>query len=210
MGHRHLFAGIVISAFLAASAGCAPGEEEGAGEASAERAQAEQAEQAEQAQAEGTGDGVTRAIAVLHPTQGSEARGTVTFDQADGGIAISADIEGLEPGNHGFHIHELGDCSAPDGTSAGGHFNPEGASHGGPTVQDRHVGDLGNVTADDAGAAHYERTDDRIAFEGAPSIIGRAVIVHAGEDDLTTQPTGDAGARVACGVIGIAQVAGGM
>lgn len=200
----HLFASIVIAASLAAAAGCTPGEEAGAGGTAAEGAQAEQAG------AEGTAERVTRAVAVLHPTQGSEARGNVTFERANTGVAISADLEGLTPGEHGFHIHELGDCSAPDGTSAGGHFNPEGASHGAPTDEDRHVGDLGNVTAHESGAAQYQRTDDRIAFDGAHSIIGRAVIVHAGRDDLTSQPSGDAGARVACGVIGIAEVAGGM
>jgi Cu-Zn family superoxide dismutase len=202
MSHTHLLAAIIISTFIAAGTGCTPGEEAGAGEAGAERAQAEQPE-ARGAQR------VTRAIAVLHPTRGSEAHGTVTFDRVDGGITISADIEGLAAGEHGFHVHEFGDCSAPDGTSAGGHFNPEGAQHGAPTDQERHVGDLGNITADPSGA-HYERTDDVITFEGAHSIIGRAVIVHAGEDDLTSQPSGDAGARVACGVIGIAKAASGM
>ncbi|NIR42453.1 MAG: superoxide dismutase family protein [Gemmatimonadetes bacterium] len=150
------------------------------------------------------------AVAVLHPTEGNEARGIVTFQRADGGIKIGANIEGLAPGKHGFHIHELGNCSAPDGTSAGGHFNPEGMPHGAPSDEERHVGDLGNLTAVESGRADYERTDSHIAFEGTHSIIGRAVIVHAGEDDLTSQPSGDAGPRVACGVIGIARVAGGM
>jgi Cu-Zn family superoxide dismutase len=193
---------MLISAVLAAGSGCTPGEEAGAREAGGERARAEQPEARGEQQ-------VTRAIAVLHPTRGSEAHGTVTFDRADGGITISADIERLAAGEHGFHVHEFGDCSAPDGTSAGGHFNPDSAQHGAPTDQERHVGDLGNITADPSGA-HYERTDDVIAFEGAHSIIGRAVIVHAGEDDLTSQPSGDAGARVACGVIGIAKPGSGM
>jgi Cu-Zn family superoxide dismutase len=103
-------------------------------------------------------------------------------------------------------VHELGDCTAPDGTSAGGHFNPEGMPHGAPADAQRHVGDLGNLTADDSGMAHYERTDDVIALSGDHSIVGRGIIVHAGADDLTSQPTGAAGARVACGVIGIAEV----
>jgi Cu-Zn family superoxide dismutase len=152
---------------------------------------------------------VTQAVAVLHSTQGNEAHGRVTFTQADSGIAIVADIEGLAPGEHGFHVHRFGDCTAPDGTSAGGHFNPDGMPHGAPSDAERHVGDLGNVTADDAGMAHYERTDDVIALSGPHSIIGRGIIVHAGADDLVSQPTGNAGPRVACGVVGIAQVSGG-
>jgi Cu-Zn family superoxide dismutase len=129
----------------------------------------------------------------------------VTFTRGQNGISIVADVEGLSPGQHGFHIHEFGDCTAPDGTSAGGHFNPEGNPHGAPSDTERHVGDLGNLSADDAGMGHYERTDSHITFQGPHSIIGRGIIVHAGEDDLTTQPTGDAGPRVACGVIGVAQ-----
>jgi len=146
---------------------------------------------------------ISDAVAVLIPTEGSEARGVVTFTQTEAGVNVVADLTGLEPGGHGFHIHEFGDCSASDGTSAGGHFNPEGTAHGAPSDSVRHIGDLGNVVADEAGNAHYEMTDDHLSFAGPHSIIGRAVIVHAGEDDLTTQPTGAAGPRAACGVIGI-------
>jgi len=145
------------------------------------------------------------AVVVLSPTAGSETQGMVTFTQTETGVLVVADIVGLEPGAHGFHIHEFGDCSAADGTSAGGHFNPEGTEHAAPTDSHRHVGDLGNVTADEDGTAHYEYTDSHLAFSGPNSIIGRGVIVHAGEDDLTTQPTGAAGARIACGVVGIAR-----
>ena len=148
---------------------------------------------------------VTRAVAVLHPTEGWEAWGTVTFSASDSGIVIRAEIRGLTPGLHGFHIHEWGDCTAPDATSAGGHFNPDASPHGAPSDRDRHVGDLGNVSADASGAAHYERTDDRVALVGPHSVIGRAVVVHAGADDLVSQPSGNAGARVACGVIGLAR-----
>jgi Cu-Zn family superoxide dismutase len=121
----------------------------------------------------------------------------------DGGVQIVADLEGLEPGKHGFHIHENGDCSAPDAESAGGHFNPDGSPHGAPDnpASQRHVGDLGNVEADADGKAHYERTDQIISMEGDNSIVGKAVIVHAQSDDLQTQPTGGAGPRLACGVI---------
>jgi Cu-Zn family superoxide dismutase len=151
---------------------------------------------------------VTEAVAVLHPTEGNEVTGTVHFVDSGAGIRVIADVQGLEPGLHGFHVHEYGDCTAPDGTSAGGHFNPENAPHGAPSGTQRHVGDLGNVTADDMGTAHLEMTDTVIALSGSHSILGRGIIVHAGEDDLTSQPTGNAGPRAACGVIGVAQPAG--
>ncbi len=152
-----------------------------------------------------TANAVKKAICVLHPTQGNNVSGLVTFMQTDNGIQIDADIDGLTPGKHGFHVHEYGDCSAPDGTSTGGHFNPDNKKHGAPTDMERHVGDLGNVTADSTGHAHLTMTDTMISFSGPHSIIGRGIIVHAGEDDLKTQPTGNAGARVACGTIGIAK-----
>lgn len=148
---------------------------------------------------------ISAAVAVLHPTEGSEARGIVRFSAVADSVQVTADIAGLAPGQHGFHVHQLGDCSAPDGTSAGGHFNPEDMQHGGPLASERHVGDLGNLRADSSGTAQHAHTDGLLALVGAHSIIGRAVIVHAGADDLSSQPTGAAGARVACGVIGIAQ-----
>lgn len=150
------------------------------------------------------GSEITRAVAVLHPTEGSTVRGIVWFEKVENGIRITADVEGLTPGKHGFHIHEYGDCSAPDATSARGHFNPDNVPHAGPDAAQRHVGDLGNLEADDSGKAHYERVDTVVAFSGPHSIIGRAVIVHEQADDLSSQPTGAAGARLACGVIGIA------
>ena len=148
---------------------------------------------------------VTRAVAVLHPTEGNDVHGTIRLETTSDGIRVTAEVRGLEPGQHGFHIHALGDCSAPDGTSAGGHFNPEDAPHGAPHSDERHVGDLGNLIADSTGTAEYQRVDNAIALSGSHSVIGRAVIVHAAEDDFTSQPTGAAGPRLACGVIGIAQ-----
>lgn len=148
---------------------------------------------------------VTKAVAVLHPASGSNVRGTVTFTKVDGGVRIVADIEGLTPGEHGFHVHEFGDCSAADATSAGGHFNPHKTPHAGPDVTPRHVGDLGNLVADQSGKAHYDRVDSLVALEGANSVIGYGLIVHEKVDDLKTQPTGAAGGRVACGVIGVAK-----
>lgn len=154
---------------------------------------------------EGTGPSASdRAIAVLHPTDGNNVSGTVTFERKEKGIGVIAKIKGFTGGGkHGFHIHEIGDCSAPDAESAGGHFNPENMPHGGPQSAKRHVGDLGNIEADASGNARYEAVDPKLALEGSRSIIGRSVIVHAKPDDLTTQPTGGAGARWACGVIGV-------
>ena len=144
---------------------------------------------------------VTKAIANLGPTKGYDVKGTVIFTKVDGGIKIVADVEGLTPGKHGFHVHEYGDCSSPDGSSAGGHFNPDGVKHGGPNDPVRHVGDMGNLVADQNGKAHYEWIDSLMTFYGPHNIIGRSVIVHGGADDLISQPSGNAGPRVACGVI---------
>jgi Cu-Zn family superoxide dismutase len=151
------------------------------------------------------GRDVTAAVAVLHPTEGNDVHGIVLFEHTADGVQLTADVSGLAPGQHGFHIHALGDCSAPDGTSAGGHFNPEDMPHGGPLVAERHVGDMGNLGADSTRSAHYQRTDRLLTLNGPHSIIGRAVIVHAEPDDMRSQPTGAAGGRVACGVIGIAE-----
>lgn len=150
-------------------------------------------------------DEPTKAVAVLHPTKGNNVEGTVTFTKSGDEIKVVADLTGLKPGKHGFHIHEFGDCSAADGTSAGGHFNPEKAPHAGHDREKRHVGDLGNIEADASGKAHLELTDKMMTFSGENNIIGRGVIVHEKADDLKTQPTGDAGGRLACGVIGIAK-----
>jgi Cu-Zn family superoxide dismutase len=148
---------------------------------------------------------IQKAICVLYPTQGNNATGTIIFTKTAEGIKVIADLQGLSKGKHGFHIHEFGDCSSPDGTSAGGHFNPEGKQHGAPMDMMRHEGDMGNIEADDAGKAHLEYVDKMLSFDGPHSILGRSVILHKGEDDLKTQPTGNAGARIACGVIGVAK-----
>ena len=147
----------------------------------------------------------TKAIAVLTPTQGNKVQGVVSFSKERDGVRIEAAIQGLKPGLHGFHIHEYGDCSSPDANSAGGHFNPGNMPHGGPTAEKHHAGDLGNLQADASGNAKLTLVVAGLSFEGSSSILGRAVVVHANPDDFTTQPTGGAGARVACGVIGIAK-----
>lgn len=159
-------------------------------------------QQAEQRQ--DTDRNFTNAVAVVHPTDGNEVTGTVTFEQSDDGVRVQATLEGLEEGEHGFHIHQYGDCTADDGTSAGGHYNPTEEQHGAPEDDERHVGDMGNITADENGNATIDYVDSKIELNGNNSIIGRGLVVHGGQDDLTSQPSGDAGPRVGCGVIGVA------
>ncbi len=148
---------------------------------------------------------VTKAVAVVNPTEGGKVHGVVTFTQAGANVKVEARIEGLTPGKHGFHIHEWGDCSSKDGAAAGGHFNPAGAQHGAPDAAQRHAGDMGNIEADQSGVARLEYNDPMIKLNGHGSIIGRGLIVHANPDDLKSQPTGNAGGRLACGVIGVAK-----
>lgn len=141
------------------------------------------------------------AKSIVSPTKGNKASGIVWFKETPKGVHVYADFYGLPPGKHGFHVHEHGDCSAADASSAGGHFNPTGSKHGGPDSKERHVGDLGNVIANDDGYAHYDRIDTMIKLEGNHSIIGKSIVVHADEDDLVSQPTGNAGKRIGCGPI---------
>ncbi len=147
--------------------------------------------------------GAASAQAVLEARSGSAVHGTVTFLPVAGGLRVVADVSGLTPGGlHAIHIHEKGDCSAADGSSAGGHYNPDGHPHGGPGDAQRHAGDLGNLFADATGHASYDRVFPDLTIDGAHHpIAGLSVIVHKGEDDLRTQPTGNAGGRIACGVI---------
>lgn len=143
------------------------------------------------------------AAAALRPASGSQVVGAVRFVQlGDNRVRVLGEVTGHTPGRRGFHIHETGDCSAHDAMSAGGHFNPAKSKHGAsPTTG--HVGDLGNLTFDGAGRATIDMTVEGISTSsGAPnSIVGRALMVHMQEDDLQTDPTGNAGARAACGVI---------
>jgi len=144
------------------------------------------------------------AMAVLAPSNESEVRGRILFDQnAEDRIRITGQVQGLGPGKHGFHIHEFGDCSASDASSAGGHFAPDNDKHGAasdPSAR-RHAGDLGNIVADADGVAEIGLYRTDLKFDGEESFLGRAVIVHKDADDLESQPSGDAGARVACGEI---------
>lgn len=148
---------------------------------------------------------LTKAIAVLHPTKGNTVRGWVTFEVVEKGVRVVAEITGLTPGKHGFHIHEFGDCSSDDGSAAGGHFNPTSMPHSMPMSDKRHVGDLGNIEADKNGKASLDYVDSMLMLHGEVSILGRGVIIHEKEDDFKTQPTGNAGGRLACGVIGVAK-----
>lgn len=164
----------------------------------------------------GLGDQARTATAQLSSPGGASTgvAGTVTFTELDGGVYLSFEITGLEPGQHGFHVHEGASCAAADtdgdgapeaGGAAGGHFNPMGSPHGAPSDEPdaRHAGDLGNITADADGLAVGGREDGVLTFGGPTSLIGRAMLVHSGADDLTSQPSGDAGSRVACGVIAL-------
>eukprot|EP01083_Nonionella_stella_P084876 235051_1 len=145
--------------------------------------------------------------------KGAKVNGDLTLTQStDGGdTTISGKLTGLEPNSSvGFHVHEYGDLS--DGCkSCAGHFNPHGKEHGAPTDENRHIGDLGNIQADDKGEADLSITDSMVSLTGQYSVIGRAIVVHAGTDDLgqggfdDSKTTGHAGARAACGVIGIAK-----
>jgi len=144
--------------------------------------------------------------------KGDVVKGTIRFSQTDsaGPLTITGEITGLAPGLHGFHVHQFGDTT--DGcTSAGPHFNPHGKTHGGPDDAERHAGDLGNVTADADGTATVNIQDSQLSLSGPESIVGRTMVVHADPDDLgkggveLSKTTGNAGARVACGVIGVAK-----
>lgn len=183
---------IIISAFSILAFGCAQTHE-----------QSENMEMEEEPEVM-----IEQAVAVIHATEGNEIEGNVTFTQTDNGVRVQAMVSGLDAESlHGFHIHQYGDCRASDGTSAGGHYNPEDNPHASPTDEVRHVGDLGNLPTNEEGVAEVDFTDSYISLNGPNSILGRGVIVHAGEDDFESQPTGAAGARLGCGVIGVANPA---
>lgn len=144
-----------------------------------------------------------RASAALQPTKGSKTAGTVDFYEVRGKVRVVANVSGLIPGReHGFHVHEAGDCSSGDGMSAKGHFNPFAKPHGHPQSGERHAGDMPSLRADGSGNARIDTELDLIRVSPGPaSVVGRGLIVHADPDDYRTQPTGNAGARLACAVI---------
>jgi Cu-Zn family superoxide dismutase len=142
------------------------------------------------------------ATAVLEATKGSTAGGTVNFVQKGDKVVLTANVSGLTPGSHGFHIHEKGDCSSGDGMSAGGHFNPASQPHAHPSTPARHTGDMPMLVADARGNATLTVALDLMTIgSGANDIVGKGLVVHKDADDFKTQPTGNSGARVACGVI---------
>lgn len=142
-----------------------------------------------------------KAMANLSPSEGNTAKGTVHFqDQGDGSVEVVVDLTGVPPGVHGFHVHDKGDCGN-NGQNAGGHFNPTNMPHAAPDTQSHHAGDFGNVTADEKGEVHTRfETHSVTVKEGTMSVIGHAVVLHGNPDDLVSQPAGNAGPRIACGV----------
>jgi len=142
------------------------------------------------------------AKAELAPASKSKVKGTIEFKEVEDGVEVTANVEGLKAGDHAYHVHEKGDCSAPDAASAGGHFNPNSHKHGSPDAAEHHEGDFGNLTAGKDGKATKTFVMKGITLaDGPTSIVGKGFIVHEKKDDFKTQPTGNAGGRVACGVI---------
>lgn len=149
-----------------------------------------------------------RAVANLAAASGSLVSGKLTLIPMAGGVHASGDIGGLAPNStHGFHVHETGDCSTADASSAGGHFNPTASAHGKAQASLHHAGDIDNIVADASGVAHVNAHLMGVALGGGASndIAGRAVVVHAAPDDYRSQPAGNSGARIACGVITVLQ-----
>lgn len=150
----------------------------------------------------GTGNQGPRAEAKLEPRSGSNVAGTVMFTAVGDKLRVEARVSGLTPGEHGFHVHESGDCSAPDAMSAKGHFNPAGKPHGHHGGSERHAGDMPNLVADASGNAHLAGEVGMLTLgSDANSIINRSVVIHADPDDYKSQPAGNSGKRIACGTI---------
>ncbi|MCS6946882.1 MAG: superoxide dismutase family protein, partial [Steroidobacteraceae bacterium] len=148
------------------------------------------------------GAGGAPIVATLESRSGSAVQGVVRLQRRRDGIRLRATVTGLPPDSeHGFHIHEHGDCSASDAASAGGHFNPTGAPHGRFGVGAHHAGDLPSLRSNARGIARIDVTLRDVAWDGPQGVVGRSVIVHANPDDFTTQPTGNSGARIACAVL---------
>lgn len=141
------------------------------------------------------------ASASLEGRSGASVLGGVSFYEVPGGLRIEAQVAGLTPGEHGFHVHELGDCTAPDASSAKGHFNPAGLAHGSHDAAAHHAGDLPNLLANAQGEARYVAEVHGIGLSGPNGIAGRSIVIHADADDYKSQPAGNSGKRIACGVI---------
>jgi Cu-Zn family superoxide dismutase len=142
------------------------------------------------------------ATAKLESRSGSTVTGEAEFTEKNGGVEVSIQIKGAKPGTHGVHLHDKGDCSAPDASSAAGHFNPDSKNHGAPNVDPHHAGDFGNITVGANGTGKLKITVKGLTVAPGPhSVVGHAVVIHADTDDMKSQPAGNAGARVACGVV---------
>ena len=188
---RRISAWTLVLGISVLFAACAPKEEAAAPEPSA----APEPEPVEET-------APTSALAVLQPRGDSEVSGMVSFAETADGVLVVADIARVAPGMHGLHLHELGDCSSEDFKSTGGHFNPTDSPHGAPTDEVRHAGDFGNIEIGEDGAGHLELTTTMLTVADGPNtVMGRAIILHEGEDDLVSQPTGAAGGRIGCGVV---------
>ena len=148
-----------------------------------------------------------QAIAVIGSTNDSGVTGTAVFTQNGDQITLIIEIQGATPGLHAVHIHEKGDCSAPDDKSAGGHWNPTDVAHGKWGEGEFHLGDIGNITVGEDGIGNISLTTDlwEIGTGSDVDVVGRGIIVHADPDDFTSQPSGNAGARIGCGVIELAE-----
>ncbi|NML44885.1 superoxide dismutase family protein [Ramlibacter sp. G-1-2-2] len=144
------------------------------------------------------------AVATLSPTQGSTTSGIVKFEQRGSSVLVAGEVRGLPgSGENGFHIHEKGDCSSPDGSSAGGHWNPTRQPHGMIGSSPHHTGDLASLKPDANGVAHFSFLVENatIGGGGPNDILGKGVVVHRDRDDFTSQPAGNSGPRLACGPI---------
>lgn len=176
------------------------------GEAAAAGHDSDAGHAAEEAYGAESAEGAT-AMAVIEAKNDSGVSGSATFTTVEGQVMMTLEVSGATPGEHAFHLHEVGDCSADDGTSAGGHWNPTHADHGKWGEGAFHLGDVGNLVVDDEGNGSMTVGTNlwTIGTGEESDIVGRAVIVHAGVDDFQTQPTGAAGGRIGCGVIKIAE-----
>lgn len=201
---KHILSTILLLGLL--GSGCATEEEPSPNVTESDEISSAQADQTDRMNRQAMDEGRTefnQGVAVIQPTEGNEVSGTITFMASQAGVRVEGNLSGLSEGEHGFHVHQYGDCSAGDGTSAGGHYNPTDTEHAGRTDDPRHMGDMGNISANAQGEATVSYVDSVLQLNGPDSILGRSVIVHAEQDDTASQPSGDAGARVGCGVIGI-------
>jgi Cu-Zn family superoxide dismutase len=178
-----LCAGFALVAWLVAPA---PADDSGLDEREVEASEAELADEP-----------IPRtAMAQIEPIDGGSVTGTVVFHAEGDIVRVTGTLRNLSPGKHGFHVHEGSSCQ-----QRGGHFAPQAEPHGSPDEQRRHVGDLGNLAVDQDGRAAYLRLDRKLALSGPESIVGKVVVVHAGEDDYQSQPSGSSGQEIACGRI---------